>query len=369
MDNDPAATIPGGQQYGFPPVYFPGVADFAAAGTIQLTTGQTVQADIPLTRQPYYPVSIPVTNHEQNAGLNISVSIQGHRGPGYTLGYNAERQKIEGLLPNGHYVVEASTFGQAGLTGSVRIAVAGAPVDGPILTLGPSASILLDVKEEFTTETTWGGATTWSDGRRTFTLRGARAYLQPMVEAADDLEQTSATLRQPTGPDDDQLVIEGLPPGRYWLRLNSNRGYVASATMGGVDLLHRPLVVSPGSSTPIQIKMRDDEAELEGTVTGVATDSLTPATGPTLPVAYVYCVPLPDSPGRYQQLAASTDGTFGSQSMVPGTYRILAFKTQQQNLPFRDAEAMKPYESMGQVVHLSAGQKATAQVSVISSSE
>ena len=64
MDNDPATTIPGGQQYGFPPVYYPGVSDFAAAGTIQLTAGQTVQADVPLTRQPYYPVRIPVANPE-----------------------------------------------------------------------------------------------------------------------------------------------------------------------------------------------------------------------------------------------------------------------------------------------------------------
>src|SRR5438445_4706662 len=28
-DNDPAVTVPGGQQYGFPPVYFPGAPDFA----------------------------------------------------------------------------------------------------------------------------------------------------------------------------------------------------------------------------------------------------------------------------------------------------------------------------------------------------
>ncbi len=58
MDNDPAATVPGGQLYGFPPVYYPSATDFAAAGTIQLTAGQTFQADISLVRQSYYPVRI-----------------------------------------------------------------------------------------------------------------------------------------------------------------------------------------------------------------------------------------------------------------------------------------------------------------------
>jgi hypothetical protein len=56
MDDDPADTEVGGQQYGFAPVYYPGVADFGSAGTIQLTAGQTFEAELSITRQPYYPV-------------------------------------------------------------------------------------------------------------------------------------------------------------------------------------------------------------------------------------------------------------------------------------------------------------------------
>ena len=47
MDNDPAVSVPGGQAYGFPPVYYPGVSDFASAGTIDLTAGQTVRPTCP----------------------------------------------------------------------------------------------------------------------------------------------------------------------------------------------------------------------------------------------------------------------------------------------------------------------------------
>jgi hypothetical protein len=370
MDSDPAATVPGGQLYGFPPVYYPGVTDFAAAGTIQLVAGQTLQADLLLARQPYYPVRIPViTNGEQNAGMNITVSVQGHRGPGYSLGYNAEKLRIEGLLPNGNYLVEASMFGQNSATGEVNVVVAGAPVEGPAIVFTRNSSLTLHVEEQFTSAD-WNGSGRWSDGNRSFSMHGPRLYLQVMVEAADDFrQQGNATIRPPTGPNDDSLVLENVPPGRYWLRLSSSRGYVAAATMGGIDLLHEPLVVGSGSNTSIEIKMRDDSAGIEGTVAGVTSES---GAGPLIltPSAYVYCVPLPDNPGQFQQLdASSPDGRFMSSAMAPGTYRVLAFKSPQPALPYRDAEAMQPYDATGQIVHLSAGQTVNVQVQIVTSSE
>jgi hypothetical protein len=84
----------------------------------------------------------------------------------------------------------------------------------------------------------------------------------------------------------------------------------------------------------------------------------------------VYCVPLPDSAGRFEQLGASTsDGKFMSDRMTPGAYRVLVFRNSQPHLPYRDAEAMKAYESLGPVVHLSPGQKTNVQVQIISNTE
>ena len=182
MDNDPAITAPGGQLYGFPPAYYPGVPDFAAAGTIQLTAGQTIQADIPVTRQPYYPVRIPVANADQNSNVNISVSVQGHRGPGYSLGYNANEQRIDGLLPNGKYLVEEST-GQS--SGAGPLTVAGGPAEGSSLTLTPNSSIHVHVVEEFTS-TDMNRSGSGSVGKRTLSTPRARLDLNIRVEAADD---------------------------------------------------------------------------------------------------------------------------------------------------------------------------------------
>jgi hypothetical protein len=351
-------------------VYYPGVPDFASASAIHLAAGETAEADIPLTRQPYYPVHIPVANAEQN-GLNITVSLSGHRGPGYSLGYNAGKQIIEGSLPNGHYQVEAATYGQNSQNGSVNIAVAGAPVAGPGMTLVSSSSIDVHVTENFTSDSESRGSAMMNVNGRSFELHGPRAYLNVNLESVDDFGRPNGgSLRNPTGPDDDSLVLENVAPGRYWVRLRPNRGYVASATVGGVDLLRQPISVAPASKIPIEIKMRDDSGEIDGSVTGVAAapnaDAADFSAGPA---AWVVCIPLPDSPGQFQQIWVSSEGKFNATTIVPGTYHLLAFASVQNELPYRDPEAMRAYDGKGQIVHVSAGEKASVQLQIIPATE
>ena len=368
MDNDPEATTPDGQLYGFPPVYYPSATDFASASTIQLAAGQTFQADFFLVRQPYYPVKIPVANTEHNGGMNVTVLPQGQRGPGYSLGYNRGRDVIEGQLPNGKYLVEGATFGpDFSTSGSVNLTVGGAPAEGPAMVLARNNSISVNVKEEFNTADGHSSGS-WSDGKHTYAIHGPRLDLQIGVAAADDFgPQRSGSIREPAGANDDSLVLENIAPGRYWLRLHASRGYVASATMGGTDLLREPLLVVPGANATIEITMRDDNAELEGTLIGVPA---TPAgSGRSSPQDFVYCIPLPESSGQFLEIPASFDGRFDYRMVAPGVYRVIAFGSHQQDIPYLDAEAMKAYETKGQIVHFAAGQKVTLQLQVISGGE
>jgi len=302
--------------------------------------------------------------------MNITVSLGNGGGPGYSLGYDPTKQSIVGSLPNGNYKVRAMSYMSGGMSGQVNIAVADAAVEGPPMVLTRSSSLKIDVTEEFT-GTDWNGSASWSDGHRTYSLHGPRAYLQVGVEAANDFEREIGQLRPPTGPRDEALFLD-LPPGRYWLRVHTSRGYVASATMGGIDLLRQSFVVDSASSAPIEIKMRDDDAQIEGTVAGIGASAPThlfPDLMSWRPRVWVYCVPMPDSPGEFQQLGVSAEGNIGSQMVAPGTYRVLAFQKQQPNLPYRDAELMRVYEGKGHVVHLSAGQKSTLQLQLIPDSE
>lgn len=83
--------------------------------------------------------------------------------------------------------------------------------------------------------------------------------------------------------------------------------------------------------------------------------------------AYIYCVPMSDGTGQFQQVWASADGSFHAPMMAPGTYRILAFKKPPPDLPYRDPEAMRSYEMKGQVVSLAPRQKLSLQLQLISS--
>jgi hypothetical protein len=365
MDNEPVAQVPGSQVYGFPPVYYPAGAEPSAAGAIELSAGQTVQADIEIQGKPYHQVRIPVASADINNGF--SVTVEGQQGSRFELGFNSNEQRIEGMLPAGSYTVQATTYGPNSVSGSVSIRVGDAPVQGPTLVLAPNTNIPIQVKEEFG-DSSSNSSGTWSDGKHTYALRGPRLYLQARLESVDEMEPRGAALRPPTPPDDQSLALEGVPPGRYWLRVSTSRGYIASATMGSLDLLHQPFTVSSGSSAPIEITMRDDGGELDGTISSPGQQTSAPESGLGA-IAFVYCVPLPESAGQFQSLMVSEDGTFNAQMMAPGDYRILAFSVQQPNLPYRDAEAMKAYESQGQVVHLSAGQKTTVQLQSVISAE
>jgi hypothetical protein len=368
MDNDPEGTVPDGQAYGFPPVYFPSATDFATASTIQLTAGEIFEADMSLVRQPYYPVKIPVKNPEQNGGMSLTVSPQGQRSPGYSLGYDRGKDAIVGQLPNGKYLVEATVYEPGPAAGgSVNLVVAGAPAEGPSMVISGNNSISVNVKEEFTSNEGQRSGS-WTDGKHIFALRGSRLYLRISADALDDFGQWGgSSIRPPAGANDDSLVLDYLAPGKYWLRLTASRGYVASASMGGTDLLREPLVVVPGASTPIEITMRDDTAELEGTLLGI---SASPAnSGRFSPQGFIYCVPLPDSPGQFLELPAASDGTFDYRMVAPGVYRVIAFSRQQRDIPYRDPEAMKVYENKGQVVHFAPGQKVTLQLQIVSDSD
>jgi hypothetical protein len=369
LDTDPVVMAPGAQIYGFPPVCFPAAGDFASGAPIQLAAGQTFQADIPLARQPYFRVQVPVANYASGGGVNVYVEPRGHPGPGYSLGYNSQTQNIEGLLPKGNYVVEATSFGPLSASGSVYLSVTGKSDQNAALALVPGLQIPVNIREEFSSND-WNGSASFNGGSHTVYMRnGPRVYLgvtlQPVGEFA---EHGFASLRPPSSPNDNALVIDGAEPGRYWVRVTTARGYVASLSSGGVDLLNEPLTISTGSRAQIDVTVRDDLAKLVATVAGMRNaaigedpQSVIELPGPT---AYVYWVPLADSSGQFGETLIRSEGQF-TVDIAPGTYRIMAFDRPRNSMPYRDAEAMQAYETQGQVVHLVAGQTQHVQLQLI----
>ena len=379
-DRDTADIIPGRKIYAYPPVYFPEASDFPSASTIHLSPGRVFEADLSLARRQYFPVKVSVNGLTAPAPINISVSVRGDGAPGYSLGYNGFDHTIRGALPNGIYVVEASSFSQQGATGVMNLRIENAPAEAGQLTLLPNGTIPVHVNEEFTSAVlSQQYAGVISGGGEKIYLRSRHQYLNVMLEPVSDFGRgRGAYLRPPKGPGDESLAIDNVQQGRYWVRVSSSRGYAASVTSGGLDLQHRPLVVGPGgSSSPIEITMRDDTASFDGNIEGAngamdGSSSLTGQIAPwvsSAPFAYVYCIPMADSAGQFTQVGVSPDGKFDSPQIPPGQYRVLVFSHQQNNLEFRNADAMRAFESEGQVVSLVAGQKEHLRLQLISKAD
>ena len=390
LDHDPLTTdpltlpppnVPLGKLFGYPPVYYQSAPDFGSAATIQLAAGQTQTVNLALVKLPYYRVKVPVINATDN-GIAVSVYAHRRKGPGFSLGYNNGDHTIEGMLPDGTYTIEASRFGPNGVTGLQTISIKGAPIDGPSITLVSNASIQVIVKEEFTSADN-PASMTWNINGRNTVLKGPRRYLSVTLEPADDFGGgPQVSLRDPRRAGDDALVIEGAPAGSYWVRVNSSRGYPASIRSGNLDLQHQPLVVGAGgTASPIEITMRDDTAEISGTVEGVTPTARGPVSAMAAAqgwtsytssagqaAAHVYCIPLADSSGQLTEIWVSPDGSFVSQGLAPGAYRLLAFDREQHELEYRNPEALRTYDSKGPVVRVVGGQKEHVQLQLISTS-
>ena len=63
------------------------------------------------------------------------------------------------------------------------------------------------------------------------------------------------------------------------------------------------------------------------------------------------------------QTAAAVNGKFSLQNLAPGQYLVLAYRTFNPHLEYRNEEVLSQYESKGTMVRLAPGQKAEITVS------
>jgi len=362
VDRDPLASAPGGPMYGFPPRFFAEARDFASADVIELHPGESFVANMAPDRQRYFEVKIPVmVPQPADWGVMVSVRAQGHRGPGFELGYDPNQHAIRGSLPNGTYMIEASSTGPAAATGAANITIANGPVFGPAIALTANPRIEVNIRTQISRQ----------DGSQGMSAPTAQVMLQSAEEYSSERGVGNLYQSQNSNP----LTLDGVKPGRYWVQLQSSWSnmYAASVTSGLTDLLRAPLVVPVGASVPpIEITLRDDSGEIEVTVEGAPEDprGVTGSVSYSGPMPgqafgmmggiFVYGLPVGEG-GTVKWFNGRSNGKYILQQAPPGDYRVMAFDSSQE-FEWRNLAALQKYDSKGQVVHVTAGK--TTQVTL-----
>ena len=367
MDRDSMVARPGAELFGYPPIYYPNTTDFSLASAIAVKAGETAQANLTVVRHAYYPVRIPVGNAPTaGGGINVMVHPMGHWGPGWSLGFNPSEQMIEGMLPDGNYTVGLDTFGENGSTGSGNFVVSGGPFEGAPVRLVGNASVTINVREEFQHNT--GGDESpvgVSHGRQFNTM----VMLRSVAPEESGGSGQGAQAQPVEGSDNRMLVVPNLRPGRYRVAVYTGNAYVAAMESGGVDLLRKSLVVGMGGAVPpVEITLRDDGAEVSGTVEEATGANGNPGEK-TPQLRMVYLVPIGREGWPQPQIVQAFNGTFRMPNVPPGEYLALAYEDSPQDLPIGDEEFAKRMEGLGQRIHVEAGEKVSVRLKVIAGSE
>lgn len=368
MDQEFQFGRPPAQEFGYPATFYPGVADFASANTIRVAAGQTFDANFTVTRRAYYPVRIPVSAAPGEQGFNLMVYPLGHPGPGFSLGYDQGEQAIVGRMPDGVFTVGVVSYGPNSAAGMTNFSVQGAAVQGAGLIVVPNATLMVNVNESLRNVVTplpeppsQLGPYSRGAGRR-----GPAVQLE--LDPAEDFGLAMFLNSQPVGDSTNTLQISGVVPGRYAVRVSPTQGYAASVLYGGVELLRQPLVVGLGGiSSPIEVTLRDDGAEVQGEVDddeSVASAAVNgaPAMKPT---RFIYFVPMPGSTGQYRQTASNSQGAFIESQLPPGDYLVLVFSGSDPNLHLSFADAVAKYSAVGQVISVAPEQKLQLRLKTI----
>jgi hypothetical protein len=371
LDQDPLTLDPRGPRFGYPPVYFPSAADFESAAVIHLKAGQTLAASLSPVRREYHPVKLNVLGASMQ-GVAVSVEPQAHPGPGYSLGFNQSDSSIQGMLPNGTYSVEVIRYGPEGGSGFLNFSVNGAPVVGPTLAVVPHSAIPVTVHDE---RTKADGTTVALAGPSPGGPNLLNAFQLRLV-TTDEFRRAGAYVAQAPPPaEDGSAQINNVRPGTYRVRSAcSPLGYLAAISSGGTDLLQQPLVVGAGASiSPLEVTVRDDGAEVDGSIEDWPQPVRRSATSGLHAVrtntSTVVLSPMPDSTGQFCQTWINTSGDFHFPQVAPGDYRVLAFERLPSDLEYENREAMRQYESQAQELHLAAGQKEHVRLKLIGGRE
>jgi protocatechuate 3,4-dioxygenase beta subunit len=349
-------------------------AGATATAGIALGPGDHREANLSPDVERLYPVSGVMSGYGESRGFGFRVLTPSGEEISPSSRFNPRTGEFRILLPGGNFVVTATAYLQQGpLEGRINITVPQAPVSGVSFPLEPYATIPVEVDAQ-TTNTAATGQSNAGQSQPAGsvtpdpTLFGRTANANISLASTNESGFESYLGAQPLrrrGGDDTSpgpLFIENVAPGRYMLQaIPQSPWYVASASCGGVDLTRDELAISGGAAgCSIRVVLRNDSGSVHATLRDPDADSGQPANARQ---AFVYALPIGDLVRPAVTLARNGTG-YSADSVAPGRYLVVALDHQQE-LAYRDPEALRRYASIGQEIAIAPNGTADAEVTLI----
>jgi Carboxypeptidase regulatory-like domain len=319
----------------FPTTFYPGVTEEQAAGELNLTAGDRVEANVQLQAVPAFHVrltNLPVGEMAIQIGAN---------------------EKLFGTLDMGMGVafaqISPGEYEVAGLPpGDVKLIVNQGGSQG-----SNSRTISTNVSEGETLDGAGTGATANVSGRVIFPAGDANPARGQVSLVGEDTQGASAMLEK-----DGRFSFAPVQEGAYKVSVNLpvNDEYVGGVYATGAKASGREIAIAGAGDVQLNITM----GRGVGQVTGVAKVD-------GKPIAGVMVLLVPQTGQNLQEDSrldqSDSDGTFALGGILPGKYSLVAIEDG-WDLEWTNETVLKPYLTKGQRLQISANDQKKVVVEV-----
>jgi protocatechuate 3,4-dioxygenase beta subunit len=314
------------------PLYYPGVADPSGAAFIELAAGQDMRG-VDFTLRRVHGVSVRGHAVKPSGAPVVQVSLSpagGAMGIGMlNNGTNDPEGKFElrGVTPGAYTLTARTNVGNEMYLAERPLQVGGGDIDDIELVLAPPVNVSGVVRIE--------GDTTIKLSQIQVSLQAPRQGNQGRVN------------------DDATFEIRNLMPEVYRPAVNAAGVlFIKSAHCGTTDVTESGIDLTGGAGCDLAITLSANGGQIQGQV---QDDEGQPAAG-----AWVTLVAQGTRrDDLFKQAVADANGNFKFPMVPPASYRLYAWEEVDGGALRYDPDFIKPYESQGQSVQISEGDKQT----------